>query len=117
METNRTSALDLGAVAWGAFFILWGITELFPSLPEGTFVAGIGAILLGVNLVRLSQGRPVDRFTATLGALALLLGALLLAGAILSLPFELPVFAVMLIALGAIFLGRAAWETRSAGAA
>ena len=57
MENTRKFNPDLGAIAWGALFILWGLTELFPSLPEGTGALGIGAILLGLNLARYIKGR------------------------------------------------------------
>jgi hypothetical protein len=97
---------DYERVAWGAFFVWWGITELVPSLPKGTGAVGIGLILLGLNAARSRQGIPVSAFTTTLGVLALVLGGLELAGALLALPFEIPVFAILLITLGAIFLAR-----------
>jgi len=46
MENTRKSNIDFSAIAWGAFFILWGITEMFKSLPDGTGTLGIGVILL-----------------------------------------------------------------------
>jgi hypothetical protein len=107
MENTRTSNFDLGTLAWGAFFILWGMTEMFPSLPEGTGAIGIGAILVGLNLARMWKGQPISGFTTTFGVLALLLGALQLARPVLHLSFELPIFAILLIALGVILLGGA----------
>ena len=106
MEDTRKSTFDLEAIAWGAFFILWGITELLPSLPKGTGTVGIGLILIGINLAQLWQGQPISGFTTTLGILALLLGGLELARPLLHLPFELPVFAILLIVLGVIMLTR-----------
>jgi hypothetical protein len=107
MEDTRKSTLDLEAIAWGAFFILWGITELIPSLPEGIGALGIGMILLGLNLARSWKGEPTSGFTTTLGTLALLLGGLELVEPYLHLPFELPIFAILLLALGSIILIRA----------
>jgi hypothetical protein len=107
MENTRTSNLDLGTIAWGAFFILWGTTEMFHSLPEGIGAVGIGVILIGLNLARLWKGQPVSGFTTTFGALAILLGALQLARPLLHLSFELPIFAILLIALGVILFGSA----------
>ncbi len=107
MENTRKSTLDLEAIAWGTFFLLWGITELLPSLPEGIGALGIGMILLGLNLTRSWKGQPTSGFTTTLGILALLLGALQLVGPYLNLPFELPIFAILLFALGSIILMRA----------
>ncbi|MGB7540102.1 MAG: hypothetical protein WBM17_16290 [Anaerolineales bacterium] len=107
MENTRTSNPDLGTIAWGAFFILWGTTEMFHSLPEGIGAVGIGVILVGLNLARLWKGQPVSGFTTTFGFLALLLGALQLARPFLHLSFELPIFATLLIALGVILFGSA----------
>jgi len=101
-----TQKHDVDAIAWGAFFILWGITELFPSLPKGTGAIGIGLILLGLNVVRHLSGQPTSPFTITVGILALLWGCLDLAGVLLSLPFEIPVFAILLVVLGVIVLAR-----------
>jgi len=107
MENTRKSTFDLEAIAWGTFFLLWGITELLPSLPEGIGALGIGMILLGLNLARSWKGQPTSGFTTTLGILALLLGAVLLVEPYLNLPFELPIFAILLLALGSIILMRA----------
>jgi len=106
MENTRKSYLDFSTIAWGALFILWGITEMFTSLPDGTGAIGIGVILVGLNLARPWQGQPTSGFTTTLGVLSLLLGALQLARPLLHLPFELPIFAILLLALGGILLGR-----------
>ncbi len=99
---NRT----FEGLAWGAFFIWWGITELFQFLPEGTGVLGFGLILIGLNAARFLNGIPTSGFTVTLGILALVWGVLELAGFFLTLPFEIPVFAVLLIVLGVIVLAR-----------
>jgi hypothetical protein len=104
MENTRKSNLDFGTIAWGAIFILWGITEMFTSLPDGTGAIGIGVILLGLNLARSLKGLPTSGFSTTVGFLALLLGGLELARPLLHLSFELPVFAILLIVLGVIML-------------
>lgn len=100
MENTRKSNIDFGTIAWGAFFILWGVTEMFKSLPDGTGTLGIGVILVGLNMVRLWKGQPTNGFTTTLGVLALLLGILQLVFPFLHLSFELPVFAILLMILG-----------------
>ena len=102
MENTRKSNFDLEAITWGTIFILWGITEMLTSLPDGTGTIGIGIILVGLNLARSWKGQPTSGFTITLGVLALLLGALQLA----RLSFELPIFAILLMVLGAIVLVR-----------
>jgi hypothetical protein len=47
---------------------------------------------------------PMSGFSLAIGVLALVWGGLELAGVLLSLPFELPVFAILLIVLGVIVL-------------
>jgi len=112
MDNLKTLNHRLEAVAWGAFFVWWGITELFPSLPEGVGAIGISVILLGLNAARSAKGIPASGFTITLGILALALGALELSRLVLRLPFELPVFGILLIVLGMIFLGRELVQTK-----
>jgi hypothetical protein len=113
MTNKRNSNPDFGTLAWGAIFILWGITEMFESLPEGTGAVGIGIVLIGLNLARSWKGQPTSGFTTTLGILALLLGSLQLARPYLHLSFELPIFAIVLLALGVILLGSALIEGKN----
>ena len=106
MENTRKSNLDFETIGWGALFILWGITEMFTTLPAGTGAIGIGLIMIGLNVARSLTGQPTSGFTTTLGILALLLGGLQLASPFLHLSFELPIFAILLLALGLIVLAR-----------
>jgi hypothetical protein len=106
MKNTSKVNFDIEAIGWAAFFILWGITEMFKSLPDGIGAVGIGLILIGMNAVRSWAGRPTSGFTTTFGILALLLGGLELARPLLHLSFELPIFAILLIALGVIVLVR-----------
>lgn len=106
MNDLQTINRRLEVVAWGAFFIWWGLTELFPTFPEGIGAMGIGIILLGLNAARSLNGLPGSGFTTTLGILALVLGALELSRLVLRLPFEMPVFGILLIVVGVIFLAR-----------
>jgi hypothetical protein len=112
MDNLQSLNRRLEALAWGAFFVWWGITELFPSLPEGMGAVGIGVILLGLNAARSWNGIPTSGFTTILGVLALAIGGLELARMVLRLPFELPVFAILLIVLGMILLGRELRQVR-----
>lgn len=106
MEKTRTLDSTLQAVAWGALFIWWGITEMVEGLPQGAGAIGIGVILLGLNAARRLRGEPVSMFSTTLGILALVVGGLELANSSMALPFELPVFATLLIVLGVIIVAR-----------
>ncbi len=112
---NNLQSLNrrLETLAWGAFFVWWGITELFPSLPHGIGAIGIGLILLGLNAARSLNGIPASGFTTVLGILALVLGALDFSRGFLHLAFDLPVFGILLIVLGVIFLVRELIGTRS----
>jgi hypothetical protein len=113
MNNTQTLNRSYEAIAWGALFIWWGITELFTSLPDGTGAIGIGLILIGINVARLLNGIAASGFSTTVGILALVWGGLELAGAFLSLPFELPVFAILLIVLGAIILAPALFRSQN----
>jgi hypothetical protein len=113
MDHRQTTDRRLQAIAWGAFLVWWGLTELFPSLPEGTGATGIGIILLGLNAARSWNGISASGFTTTLGILALVLGTLELSHLVLRLPFDLPVFGILLIVLGMIFLARELTEKRT----
>ena len=106
MDNTRNLNRNLETMAWGALFIWWGITELFQFLPHGAGAIGIGLIFLGLNIARSLNGIPTSGFSTTLGILALVLGGLELASSVLRLPFELPVFAILLIVLGVILLAR-----------
>jgi hypothetical protein len=104
MEDKRKLNSSLESAAWGALFIWWGITELVSSLPTGMGAMGIGAILVALNVARAASGLRASGFSTTLGILALILGGLELITSALHLPLELPVFAILLIALGVILL-------------
>ena len=105
MNAIELKSRKFEAITWGALLIWWGITEMVKFLPTGTGAIGIGLILLGLNAARALNGIPVSRFSSTVGILALVWGGLELAGVVLSLPFELPIFAILLIVLGVIVLG------------
>ncbi len=104
MNTTQIINRNYETMAWGGIFVWWGITELVVYLPNGLDALGIGVILLGLNLARARNGIPTSGFSITLGILAVVWGMLDLAGSLLALPFELPVFAILLIALGLILL-------------
>ena len=114
MDRQQMSNATLETLAWGAFFIWWGITQLIPSLPDGIGALGVGVILLGLNAARSLNGLPTSGFTVALGILALVAGGLDLVGAVLHLPFEIPIFPVLLIVLGVILLARSLLRTSGA---
>jgi hypothetical protein len=99
-EMTRTNR-NIDALGWGALFIWWGIT-LLVKLPAGIGLIGVGLILLAANAARYYQEKQFGGFTTVIGVLALVWGGLELAGTIL--PFELPVFPILLVVLGLIVL-------------
>ena len=105
-EMQRTQNRRIETIAWGAFFIWWGLTTLFRFLPDGIGTIGIGLILLGLNAARYANKIPMSIFTLTIGALAIVLGGLEAMRSILQLSFELPTLPLLLIVLGVIVLVR-----------
>lgn len=106
MNDTQPTQRDPEPLAWGIFFIWWGITALFPALPRGTGAIGLCLILLGLNGARAWGGIPTSGFTLTLGVLALVVGGLDLTIAVLALTFELPMFAILLIVCGILVLAQ-----------
>ncbi len=105
-EQQRVLNRRYETIAWGAFFIWWGLTTLFSFLPEGIGTIGVGLILLGLNDARYFTKIPMSMFTLTIGVLAVVLGGLEALRAILRLPFEMPTLPLLLIVLGVIVLVR-----------
>lgn len=98
-QDAKKTALDnrLAALFWALMFILAGVIWLFPDerIPDGTWLVGIGVILLALNAVRLTRGIPVRVLPTILGAVALAAGLAAYAGA------ELPLVALTMLAIGA----------------
>jgi len=104
-DNSRSLNRRYEIAAWGVFFIWLGVTSLLP-FPKGTGTLGVGLILLGLNAARYLNHVPMSNFTIGLGIIAVVLGAFDMLRAIFRLPFELPVFPILLIVLGAVMLWR-----------
>ncbi len=95
----RDARLDrrLHDVGWGLLLILTGAVSLVPGarVPEGAWLLGVAAILLGVNAVRYVRGIPVSGFTVLLGLFALAAGGSRAVGV------DLPLLAICLVVIGA----------------
>lgn len=63
----------LDAIGWALFLIMIGGLWLMPegTVPEGTWLVGVGAIMLGGSVVRYMNGIKVSNFTVVLGIIAL----------------------------------------------
>lgn len=72
---NRLRRLDarLHEIGWGLLILLTGIIWLLPDqqVPEGAWLLGVAAILIGVNVVRYFNQIKTNGFSLLLGVLAL----------------------------------------------
>ena len=98
-QDQQKVSLDkrLGALFWALLFIMAGTLWLFPAekVPKGAWLAGIGLILLLLNVVRVLNGVPARVAQTVVGALALAAGLAMYAGV------ELPLIPLTFIAIGA----------------
>lgn len=83
-------------IGWGLLLVLTGAVFLVPAtrVPEGAWLLGVAAILLGLNAVRFARHIAVSGLSTTLGLLALAAGAGRVAGV------ELPLLAICLVVIG-----------------
>ncbi len=86
----------LEAIAWGLFLIMIGGLWFLPdeTVPEGTWLLGVGLIMLGLNGVRYLYGIKMSGFTIFLGIIALVIGIGALFGV------DLPIFPILIIIWG-----------------
>jgi hypothetical protein len=93
----------LEGIGWALFLIMLGGIGLVPDavVPEGTWLIGVGLIMLGLNLARYLNHIPMSSGTLFLGILALLAGVTSVVG------IELPIFPIVLILLGLSALSKA----------
>jgi hypothetical protein len=89
-------AQQLERIGWALFLVMIGGLALVPGglVPEGTWLAGTGLIIIGLNVVRHWTGVRVSSFSAVLGMIALAVGSSAMAAV------DLPVLPVLLAAFG-----------------
>ncbi len=98
---RRDNPDRLEAIGWGLMILMSGVLALIPGLPDGTWLAGLGALILGLNATRVAIGLPVDWFGLVIGSGAILAGLGVISG------LEVPVLALLLVACGlAIIAGQ-----------
>jgi hypothetical protein len=87
----------LSDVGWGLLFMLTGLVWMVPSqqVPEGTWLFGVAAILIGINVVRHLKHLAMSGFSLVLGFVALL------AAFGQSWRVDLPLLAICLVIIGA----------------
>ena len=96
---DRKAVLDrrLHDVTWGLLLLITGTVWLVPRerVPEGAWLLGVAAVLLGANLVRALAHISMNGFSLMLGILAL-------AAALTRLwRQDLPLLAICLLVIGA----------------
>lgn len=104
--TERSQlARRLNDIGWGLLLMLTGVVWLLPaaSVPPGTWLFGVAAILIGINALRYLKHLTVSGFSLTLGAVALA------AAVSQARQTEPPLVAIFLLAIGASIVARAAW--------
>ena len=88
----------LDAIGWGLLFLLTGVL-LLAVVPEGTWLAGVGIILLGVSAAKTTLGVKASWFIVLLGAVALVTGIGEMAGV------DVPGLPLLLILCGVVLIG------------
>lgn len=110
MATNMTQhgfRNRIDAIGWGLLFLMTGTLALIPGLPDGTWLAGLGILLLGLNAARWVLGISPEWFTVILGSVALLAGL----GGIVGV--AVPGLALLLIAFGVAIIAGQVWRGRA----
>jgi hypothetical protein len=97
-STGQAVERRLDAIGWGLLFLLTG-TLLLLVVPEGTWLAGVGAILLGVSAAKALLGAKASWFIVVLGAVALVTGIGQMAG------IDVPGLPLLLILCGVVLIG------------
>jgi hypothetical protein len=103
---QRTLEDRLDDVGWGLLFLLFAALALPKGMAEYASVAGVGALMLGLNVARRAAGVRVGWFSIVLGAVALIAGAGAIAG------LEIHAFALFFALLGVVLIIGAAVRSR-----
>lgn len=92
----------LSDIGWGMLFVLTGLVWMVPTdrVPEGTWLFGVAAILIGLNVVRYLRHLAMSGFSLVLGGLALVaaIGA--------QWHVDLPLLAICLLIIGASLIAK-----------
>jgi hypothetical protein len=93
---------DLNDIGWGLLFVLTGVIWMAPAhqIPDGTWLFGVAAILVGVNVVRYLKHIPISVFSLVLGCVALLAAV----GQFWRI--DLPLLAICLVVIGVSLIAK-----------
>ena len=102
----------VGTIVMDLFCIgtLWAVG--LPAVIGFSTIGDTAAALFALLGIEMTGGLPLGAAVHYL--MGLVLGGLELANSVLRLPFELPIFAILLITLGAIWLAREILQARNA---
>jgi hypothetical protein len=100
---SSTLERRLNDTGWGLLLMFTGAVWLLPpdAAPHGTWLFGVAAILLGVNVIRYAKHVAVSGFSLILGVVALA------AGVSEARQTELPIVALFLLVIGSSILAKA----------
>ena len=96
-------------IGWALFVILIGVIWLIPKdvVPEGAFFLGVGAILLGLSLVKYLKGLKKSEPAIFIGTIALSIGLINFLG------LKLKIVPVIVIILGVSILFAVLFKKKS----
>jgi hypothetical protein len=92
--THKDLDGTLDTIGWGLLFVMSGGMLLVPGLPDGTWLAGLGALIIGLAVVRSMLRLPVSRFGLAVAAALVAIGVTTIAG------LAVPWFALLLVGCG-----------------
>jgi hypothetical protein len=92
----------LNDIGWGLLFMLTGVIWMVPAeqVPQGAWLFGVAAILIGINVVRYLKHIGISGFSLVLGLLALI------AGLAQMWRVDLPLLAICLFTIGASLVAK-----------
>jgi hypothetical protein len=96
----------LDNIGWGLLFLLFGVLALPNGTAEYLSAAGVGAAMLGLNLVRVVVAVPVRWFSIVLGTAFLVGGSGAMAGQ------HMDVFVVFCVVAGVVTIAAALAQPR-----
>ncbi len=107
MNAN-TERKRLDEIAWALVLVMTGGLWLAPKtmFPEGTWLAGVGLIILGLNAARRLRGLSMNGFGLIVGLVAFAAGIGRIVGQ------DLPIVPALLIVLGVALVIKAGTASR-----
>lgn len=96
----------LDEVGWGLLFLLFAAALLPSGVAEYALVAGVGFLMLGLNVTRRAAGIEVRWFSIILGTVAVIAGVGAVAGVMID------ALALFFLALGVVTIGGAVVRSR-----